>query len=132
MNFKALSAQLDDVDDRCAETVAAGIANSVSEWAVANGFPSLVREWTPAAQPIEVRKYIAMAIAATAEKPSGPPATALTPPEVAKQLGVSPETVISWIRTRFLVASNLATGARPRYVVKPSDLEDFLASRQVP
>lgn len=67
-----------------------------------------------------------------ATEPPEPPPTALTPPQVAKQLGVAPETVISWIRTGFLVASNLATGTRPRYVVKPSDLEDFMASRQVP
>ena len=56
----------------------------------------------------------------------------LTPPEVAKQLGVAPETVIEWIKTGFLRASNLATGKRPRYVVRPGDLDDFLVSRQIP
>ncbi|BBO34201.1 helix-turn-helix domain-containing protein [Lacipirellula parvula] len=132
MNFQKLLTQLDDVDDRCAETVAAGIANEVSEWAAKHGHPELVREWTPAAQPIEVRKYLAMAIAATAEKPEPGPEPLLSPPEVAELTGSAPETVIEWIKTGFLKASNLATGQRPRYMVKPADLDDFLTSRQVP
>jgi len=53
----------------------------------------------------------------------------LTPPEVGKYLSVAPETVISWIRSGFLVASNVATGARPSYRIRPADLNDFLDSR---
>lgn len=54
----------------------------------------------------------------------------LTPPEIAEQIGVAPETVIAWIRSGQLKASNLATGRRPRYVVKPEHLDAFLALRQ--
>jgi hypothetical protein len=55
----------------------------------------------------------------------------LTPPDVGKFLGVAPETVIGWIRSGFLVASNVATGARPSYRIKPADLDSFLDSRRV-
>jgi hypothetical protein len=74
MNFHKLLAKLEGLDDRCAEFLAAGIVNEVSEWAAKNGHPSLVREWTPAAQVIEVRRYLAECIAATAEKPAEPDA----------------------------------------------------------
>lgn len=92
MNFKSLLAQLDDLDDRCAETVAAGIANEVSEWAAKNGHPELVREWTPSAQVIEVKRYLAMAIAAT-QKPSADIERPYTVVQAAEILGVSKETV---------------------------------------
>ena len=54
----------------------------------------------------------------------------LTPPQVAEQLGTSPETVIGWIKSGQLNAANLATGDRPRYVITPDDLAEFLKSRQ--
>jgi excisionase family DNA binding protein len=53
----------------------------------------------------------------------------MTPPQVAELLGVAPETVISWIRSRMLKASNLATGTRPSYRVTRAALDDFLDSR---
>ncbi|WP_152099905.1 helix-turn-helix domain-containing protein [Lacipirellula parvula] len=132
MNFQKLLAKLEDLDDRVAETVAAGIVNEVSEWAAKNGHPTLVREWTPAAQVVEVRRYLAECIAATTPPPEPGPEPLLSPPKVAELTGSAPETVIEWIKTGFLKASNLATGQRPRYMVKPADLDDFLASRQVP
>lgn len=55
---------------------------------------------------------------------------ALTPPEVAKRLGVKPATVVSWIKSGQLKASNLSKGVRPRYRVQPDDLADFLDKRQ--
>jgi hypothetical protein len=55
----------------------------------------------------------------------------LTPPDVARLVRVAPETVIGWIRSGFLVASNVATGARPSYRIKPADLDSFLDSRRV-
>jgi len=56
----------------------------------------------------------------------------LTPPAVAKRLGVTPERVISWIRAGRLRAVNLSDGPiRPRYRVAPDDLERFLTSREV-
>src|SRR5688572_25907387 len=45
----------------------------------------------------------------------------LTPPRIAKMIGVTPETVICWIRSGQLKASNIARGRRPRYVVVPAD-----------
>lgn len=65
MNFRQLLADLDNVHDDCAETFAASTVNAVSQWAVVNGFPSIVRDPTPAAQVTEARKFIAEAIAAT-------------------------------------------------------------------
>ena len=54
----------------------------------------------------------------------------LNPNDVAKELHVSPATVIGWIRSGQLKAANLATGHRPRYVVKRDDLNAFLRLRQ--
>lgn len=57
--------------------------------------------------------------------------TVLTPPRVAKQLGVDPATVIAWIRSGQLKASNIGQGdQRPRYRIQPSELESFLRKRQ--
>jgi hypothetical protein len=55
----------------------------------------------------------------------------LTPPKIAKDLAVRSGKVLGWIRSGELLAINLAerpTG-RPRYRVKPSDLEAFLNRR---
>ncbi len=54
----------------------------------------------------------------------------LSPPQVAKALRVSPDTVLSWIRTKQLPAANVATGPRPRWVVQRPDLDTFLQSRR--
>ena len=89
MNFQKLLAKLEDLDDRIAETVAAGVVNDVSEWAAKNGHPSLVREWTPAAQVIEVRRYLAECIAATKEKPAEPDAL-IDLAKAAELLGYKP------------------------------------------
>lgn len=69
--------------------------------------------------------------AAPSGKPAGQGRSVLTPPQVAKQLGVDPATVISWIRSGQLKASNLGKGdQRPRYRVQPGDLDAFLKKRQ--
>jgi hypothetical protein len=58
------------------------------------------------------------------------PSTTMNPADVAKQLKVSPATVIGWIRSGQLKAANLAKGPRPRYVVQRDDLNAFLKMRQ--
>lgn len=57
----------------------------------------------------------------------------LTPPEVAKLLRVSPETVLGWIRSGELRAFNVASRSsmRPSYRVDPDALEQFKKLRQV-
>jgi len=57
----------------------------------------------------------------------------LTPPQVAKLLGVSSAKVILWIRQGELRALNLANRGcnRPRYSISPEALEAFERSRQV-
>jgi len=134
MNFNKLLVDLDGCPDDCAETFAAGIVNEVSEWAAAAGYPDLVRDPTPAARVVEVRKYLSTAVAATRtteEPPVEPPPTALTPPQVAKQLGVAPETVISWIKSGHLKASNVGKGLqKPRFKITPNDLATFLKQQQ--
>ena len=57
----------------------------------------------------------------------------LTPPAIAAQLGVTPETVRGWIVAGQLRAVNLASRGcrRPRYRIAPEWLDDFLASRTV-
>ena len=59
---------------------------------------------------------------------SGP----LTPPQVAKRLGVSADKVRAWIAKGELIATNVAkgSGGRPRYRVSETDLADFQRKRQ--
>ena len=62
-----------------------------------------------------------------------PERTKLTPPEVARQWGVSIDKVLTWIRTGELRAVNLATrlSGRPRYRIDINDLRDFEQHRAV-
>lgn len=58
----------------------------------------------------------------------------LTPPQVAKRLGVCPESVISWIRSGQLTAIDVSSRpgvGRPRFRISEADLQAFLASRAV-
>lgn len=57
----------------------------------------------------------------------------LTPPEVARQWGVSIDKVLTWIRSGELRALNLATRltGRPRYRIDVNDLRDFEQRRAV-
>jgi hypothetical protein len=131
MDLKKLLDELEgDLDDRIAETRAAEIVNQVSPAMARLGHAHLVREWTPAAGPIEVRRYLAECIAATTPVPEPVREKLLTPPQVAEQLGSDPATIINWIRSGQHRASNLATGSRPRFVIQPSDLDAFLRARQ--
>jgi len=65
---------------------------------------------------------------ATAEQPQNQP---LTVPEVAKLLRVSPDKVLSWIRTGRLRGYNIAEreDGRPKYRVNPDDLQAFTQQR---
>jgi excisionase family DNA binding protein len=55
----------------------------------------------------------------------------LSVPELADMMGVSPDTVLGWIRAKELKASNLNTfGKRPRWVVTRENLNEFLKRRQ--
>lgn len=62
-----------------------------------------------------------------------PPERMLTPPQVAAQLAVHTEKVLRWIRSGKLRAINVTEKpfGRPRYRVKPADLEAFVASLTV-
>lgn len=57
----------------------------------------------------------------------------LTPPQVAERLAVHPEKVLRWIRSGKLPAINVTEKefGRPRFRVKPADLEAFVASLSV-
>ena len=57
----------------------------------------------------------------------------LTPPEIARRWGVSPEKIIGFIRSGELRAINGATncGGRPRYLVDVTDLALFEQRRSV-
>tara|TARA_A100001391_G_scaffold193970_1_gene169838 strand:- start:99 stop:329 length:231 start_codon:yes stop_codon:yes gene_type:complete len=59
----------------------------------------------------------------------------ITPPQAAKLLRVHPDKVVAWINSGELVAMNLATdpnGLRPRWRIARTELEKFLAKRQLP
>jgi len=53
----------------------------------------------------------------------------LTPPAIARQLGVTNDKVLSWIRSGRLKAVNLSDGDRPRWKISPADLQVFLDTR---
>jgi excisionase family DNA binding protein len=70
--------------------------------------------------------------AARRKTPKAEPSGVLTPPKVAKQLGVSPDKILDWIRKGELNATNVATGSggRPRYRISEEDLSAFQRARQ--
>lgn len=53
--------------------------------------------------------------------------------DLARSLGLSPQTIRNWIHSGQLEAVNVARphAARPRYLIKHDDLNRFLASRRV-
>ena len=55
----------------------------------------------------------------------------LTPPQIRKELSVSHDKVLGWIRSGELFAVNLAStpDSRPRWHIARADLEAFLARR---
>ncbi len=53
----------------------------------------------------------------------------LTPPQVAKILGVGPDKVAAFIARGELIAVNASLSTRPRWKVAPESLRKFLDSR---
>jgi excisionase family DNA binding protein len=53
----------------------------------------------------------------------------LTPPQIAKRLGVGREKVRQWIRSGELNAINISNNVQPRHRVAESDIASFLAGR---
>jgi excisionase family DNA binding protein len=70
--------------------------------------------------------------AARRKTQKGGPSGLLTPPQVAKQLGVSADKILGWIRKGELHATNVATGGggRPRYRISDEELAEFQRTRQ--
>jgi excisionase family DNA binding protein len=70
--------------------------------------------------------------AARRKRPKVAPSGMLTPPQVARQLGVSPDKIHAWIRKGELHATNVAAarGGRPRYRISENDLANFQKTRQ--
>jgi len=105
----------------CASDIAAEASQHVAELHL----HELMRQWGEQAEVLEVDKYLVECLGSLPDTK-----TLFTPPEIAEQLAVAPETVVGWIKSGQLKGSNLATAARPRYVVQPDDLSSFLKSRQ--
>jgi hypothetical protein len=57
----------------------------------------------------------------------------MTPPKLAKLWGVSPDKILTWIRSGELRAVNVATdsNSRPRYLIDQRAIEQFEATRLV-
>ena len=56
--------------------------------------------------------------------------TFLIPREVAERLGINVTRVLGWIRAGQLRATNISNSpTRPRWRIKPADLDAFLESR---
>jgi excisionase family DNA binding protein len=58
----------------------------------------------------------------------------LTPPQLARRLGVSPDKILAWIRSGELRALNAATnrGGRPRWLIDEADVMTFETLRSAP
>ena len=131
MNLLKLLAELDAVDDAVhddyAETLAANIVNEVSPYMARNGHADLVRDWTPAAQVIEVKRYLAACIAAT--KAIDPPTTVepeyLTIKQAAESLQLSERSIARMIENGLPV-----TRAGKAVRIKPADLEQHLSEQE--
>lgn len=56
-----------------------------------------------------------------------------TPPEIAVELGVRPETIVGWIKSGELPAVDFSRpdARKPRFKVRRDDLKEFLARRSV-
>ena len=90
------------------------------------GHPAIVRACQIRSGPISTglaREVLAACLAALPKRDT------LTPPQVARELSVSPDTVLGWIRTGQLKASQLGTNRR-RYVITRLELDRFLERRQ--
>jgi excisionase family DNA binding protein len=124
MNFNKLLTELDDAPDSCADEVAASIVNKVSEWAVVNGRPDLVREWTPAAQRVEVRRYLAQAIQGNQDADS-----LLTVKQAADRLQVSQTVIRDACMDGRLKHTRYGRG-RGTIRIATADLEDFKKDMQ--
>ena len=57
----------------------------------------------------------------------------ITPPQLARHMGVSPDKILHWIRTGELRAFNAATrvGGRPRYLISADAVAEFEKRREV-
>lgn len=53
----------------------------------------------------------------------------LRPKDVCELLGVGIETVLSWIKSGDLEASNIGQGSRPRWLIQSAAVDAFLKSR---
>ena len=62
---------------------------------------------------------------------SGPASAYLTPPQVARQLGVKASKIAKWIFNQQLLAVNVAENlaGRPRWKISQASLDEFLAAR---
>ena len=55
-----------------------------------------------------------------------------TPPQIARELGTKPSTILRWIRRGELTAVNIGSGAfKPRFRVSRDAFDKFLLSRTV-
>ena len=63
-------------------------------------------------------------------RPADPQSDMLTPPQVARRYGVSPDTVRGWIASGKLQAVNVGRGTRPRYRVSVDALKEFDSRRR--
>lgn len=57
--------------------------------------------------------------------------TKLTPPQLARRWGISPDKVLAWIRAGELRAIDACTklGGRPRYLIDERDIAEFEGRR---
>jgi excisionase family DNA binding protein len=116
-----------DVGGEYIGSVAASLCDQAASRAAAVGLHDLAsRKFPVQVEFHDARSYLAECLNACPVAKRD----VLTPPAIAKQIGVSRDTVLGWIHSGKLKAANLSRSSRPRYVVSPDDLQEFLRKRQ--
>jgi excisionase family DNA binding protein len=114
-------------------TLPAVVVEVVRDKAARLGLADLVKKAPPDATFDDARWYLAEALGelAALQARKASPNDLLTVTEVARRLKVNRDKILGWINYGRLKARNTAKGAlgRPRWRIKPDDLEDFLAGR---
>jgi hypothetical protein len=117
--LRAYRDQLQQFLDATLQPLVDGTADDPGSWTMLVGVVAQLSDY--------IRKLQRSANQASKSKES---ADMLKPGDVAKELGVSVDTVHGWIGAKQLAAANVATGTRPRWIIQRADLDTFLESRK--
>ena len=118
----------DDTDiacDRADETVP--VIRAAEKLAIELGLPDVAKHCATVTTRMLALRSAQLVLCECAAMLPNEKADSLTPPQVAKRLGVNADKVLSWIRSGELSAVNVTIkpGGRPKYRITAADLDTF-------